>query len=98
MFTLCYPFRPWSGARAIVDGSSILDYVRETAVERGIDQRIRFHHRVVRAGWCSADARWTIVAEGSLAPAAALPTRPEVGAARLGPRSHSGLLTHAHTA
>ena len=34
MFTLCYPFRPWSGAQAIVDGSSILDYIRETALER----------------------------------------------------------------
>ena len=25
MFTLCYPFRPWSGSRAIVDGASILE-------------------------------------------------------------------------
>jgi len=60
MFTLCYPFRPWTGARAIVDGSSILDYVRETAREHGIDRRIRFHHRVVGAEWSSDDARWTV--------------------------------------
>jgi cation diffusion facilitator CzcD-associated flavoprotein CzcO len=60
MFTLCYPFRPWSGARAIVDGSSILDYIRETAREHGIDRMIRFHHRVVAARWSSADARWTV--------------------------------------
>ena len=65
MFTLCYPFRPWSGARAIVDGPSILDYVRATASEHGIDQRIRFHHRVVRAEWSSADAQWTVRAERS---------------------------------
>jgi monooxygenase len=63
MFTLSYPFRPWSGARAIVDGSSILDYVRETAVEHGIDQSIRFHHRVVGAEWRSEDARWTVTVE-----------------------------------
>ena len=31
MFTLSYPFRPWSGSRAIVDGASILDYLRQTA-------------------------------------------------------------------
>jgi monooxygenase len=60
MFTLCYPFRPWTGARAIVDGSSILDYVRETAREHGIDRRIRFQHRVVGAEWSSDDARWTV--------------------------------------
>ena len=63
MFTLCYPFRPWSGAQSIVDGSSILDYIRETARERGVDQRIRLHHRVVAAEWCSADARWTVQIE-----------------------------------
>jgi len=63
MFTLCYPFRPWSGARAIVDGSAILDYVRETAREHGIDRKIRFHHRVVAAEWSSDDAHWTVEIE-----------------------------------
>jgi monooxygenase len=60
MFTLCYPFRPWSGARAIVDGSAILDYVRETAREQGVDRKIRFHHRVVAAEWSSDDAHWAV--------------------------------------
>jgi monooxygenase len=59
MFTLSYPFRPWTGSRSIVDGSSILDYVAETAREHGVDRRIRFHHRVVAAAWSSQDARWT---------------------------------------
>lgn len=63
MFTLCYPFRPWTGARAIVDGGSILQYVRDTAREYGIDERIRFHHRVLGAEWSSADARWTVEVE-----------------------------------
>jgi monooxygenase len=63
MFTLCYPFRPWSGSQAIADGASILDYVRETAREHGIEQAIRFHHRVVAAEWSSDDARWTVEAE-----------------------------------
>ena len=65
MFTLCYPFRPWKGSRAIVDGPEILEYVRETAGEYGIDQRIRFHHRVVGARWSSGDARWTVDVERS---------------------------------
>jgi monooxygenase len=65
MFTLCYPFRPWAGAQAIVDGSSILDYLRQTAREHGIDQKIRLHHRGVAAEWSSADARWTVEVERS---------------------------------
>jgi monooxygenase len=63
IFTLCYPFRPWSEARAIVDGASILDYVRETARQHGIDRKIRFHHRVVAAEWSSSDARWLVQVE-----------------------------------
>src|SRR3954469_9936284 len=60
MYTLSYPFRPWSGARAIADGASILDYLRATAREHGLDRSIRFHHRVVAAEWSSDDARWTV--------------------------------------
>jgi monooxygenase len=63
MFTLSYPFRPWSGAQAIVDGASILDYLRDTAREHGIQERMRFRHRVVRADWSSDDARWTVEVE-----------------------------------
>jgi monooxygenase len=60
MFTLCYPFRPWTGSQAIVDGAAILDYVRDTAREHGVDRRIRFGRRVVGAQWSSEDARWTV--------------------------------------
>ena len=47
MFTLGYPFRPWTGDKAIADGPAILSYLRETAREHGIDRQIRFGHRVV---------------------------------------------------
>ncbi len=63
MFTLGYPFRPWPEARAIADGPSIREYIRATARERGVDQLIRFGHRVISADWDSADARWTVTAE-----------------------------------
>jgi monooxygenase len=63
MYTLSYPFRPWSGGQALVDGATILDYVRDTAREHGVDAAIRFHHRVVGADWSSADARWTVEVE-----------------------------------
>ncbi len=65
MHTLGYRFRPWTAAKSIADGESILEYVRETAREEGIVPRIRFHHRVVAAGWSSEEARWTVEAERS---------------------------------
>jgi len=63
MYTLGYAFRPWTEAKAIADGPSILKYVRDTAREAGIDKRIRFGHKVLAASWDSATARWTVTAE-----------------------------------
>jgi cation diffusion facilitator CzcD-associated flavoprotein CzcO len=63
MHTLGYRFRPWTAAKAIADGPSILEYVRDTARERGIDRKIRYQHKVVRASWSSADALWTVEAQ-----------------------------------
>jgi monooxygenase len=62
MQTLGYRWRPWTGAKAIADGPSILQYVRDTAAESGIDRHIRFGYRVTRASWSSADAQWTVEA------------------------------------
>jgi len=63
MYTLGYSFRPWTQAKAIADGPSILDYIRETAKDYGIDRKIRYGHSVKRASWSSSDARWTVEAE-----------------------------------
>jgi len=63
MHTLGYRFRPWTAAEAIADGPSILSYIRDTAAEAGIDQHIRFGHRVVAASWSPANARWSVEAE-----------------------------------
>ncbi len=60
MYTLGYAFRPWREAKAIADGPDILNYVRDTAGENGIDKHVRFRHRVVRASWSSAEALWTV--------------------------------------
>ncbi|MFC4125191.1 flavin-containing monooxygenase [Nocardia rhizosphaerae] len=70
MFTLGYPFKPWRAAKSIADGASILDYIRETAEENGIDRRIRFGSRVIGADWSSAQGHWrlTIAHEGEDGP------------------------------
>jgi monooxygenase len=60
MHTLGYRFRPWTEAEAIADGDSIRRYVNDTAREYGIDRKIRFGHKVVRADFSSATASWTV--------------------------------------
>lgn len=64
MYTLGYSFKPWTEAKAIADGPSILKYVRETARDFGIQDHIRFKHHVKSAAWSTAEARWTVAAEG----------------------------------
>jgi len=63
LHTYGYAFKPWTDEKSIADGPAILRYIRQTAVENGIDRHIRFGHRVVRSEWSSADARWTVHAE-----------------------------------
>jgi monooxygenase len=63
MHTLGYKFRPWTEAKAIADGPSILNYVRDTAREGDVERHIRFGLRVVRAHWSTADALWSVEAE-----------------------------------
>lgn len=60
MHTLGYSFRPWRDPKAIADGPSILQYLRSTAEESGIDRHIRYGRRVERARWSSDDARWSV--------------------------------------
>ena len=49
-----YRFKPWTESTgAIADGPAILDYVRETAEEFGVDAHIRYGHRVAGAEWSS---------------------------------------------
>jgi monooxygenase len=60
MYTLGYSFKPWKAAQALADGPSILGYIRETALENRIDQHVRLRHRVVRADFSTAQARWHV--------------------------------------
>jgi monooxygenase len=63
MYTLGFPFRPWTDTKAIADGDAILRYLLDTAREFGIDRYIRFRHKVVGAAWSSEEALWTVTVE-----------------------------------
>jgi cation diffusion facilitator CzcD-associated flavoprotein CzcO len=60
MYTLGYSFRPWPERKAIADGPTIRSYVRATAAEFGIDQKIRYQSRVRRMSWSTDEQRWTV--------------------------------------
>jgi cation diffusion facilitator CzcD-associated flavoprotein CzcO len=62
MYTFGYSFRPWDGGKLFADGQSILDYVRSTASETGVDSHIRFNHRVTSADWDTTRHRWSVSA------------------------------------
>jgi cation diffusion facilitator CzcD-associated flavoprotein CzcO len=60
MYTFGYSFRPWTADKSISDGDLILDYLRRTAAEFGIDRHIRYRERVVGAAWSSSEAKWRV--------------------------------------
>ena len=47
MFTFGYKWRPWASDQTLADGPAILQYIRDTATESGIDRNIRFGQKVV---------------------------------------------------
>jgi cation diffusion facilitator CzcD-associated flavoprotein CzcO len=60
MHTLGYNFKPWRESKAIADGSSILNYIHETAADYDVGRHIRYRHRVIKADWSSDDIFWTL--------------------------------------
>lgn len=63
LHTFGYAFKPWRNDKSIATADLILDYLRETAGESGIEQHIRYHHKVRGAAWSTAEARWTVEIE-----------------------------------
>ncbi len=61
MHTLGYGFKPWIADKAIADGPAILSYVRETASEYGVQDQIRYQHKLLSADWSSDESHWRVV-------------------------------------
>ncbi len=63
MHTMGFSFKPWTSEKVIADGSDILNYLKETAEQYGIDRHIQYNVKVVKVSWASEQARWTIEME-----------------------------------
>ena len=60
MHTLGFSFKPWTEAKSIADGPSILKYLKQTVSQFGIDKHIRYGQLVTKAEWSTDDAQWTV--------------------------------------
>ena len=60
MYTLGFSFRPWRNPKAIADGPSIMSYLRGAVEDGGLQDKIRFGRKVVKAQWSSQKAQWEL--------------------------------------
>ena len=63
MYTFGYAFRPWTDGSVFADGPSIRGYIKDTANDNGITDKVRFNTKMVHASWDTASARWTVTVE-----------------------------------
>lgn len=63
IFTLCFPFEPWTRKEGVADGVHIREYLAATAHKYGIDDHIRFNSYVRGADWDSATDTWAVTVE-----------------------------------
>ena len=60
MYTLGFPFYHWKDPKAIADGPDILSYIKETAAHFGIDKKILYQNKVLKASWSLEEKLWTL--------------------------------------
>ncbi|MEZ5560598.1 MAG: NAD(P)/FAD-dependent oxidoreductase [Pseudomonadales bacterium] len=61
LYTFGYRFKPWVGT-PVASAEEILKYMNEVIEENGIDEHIRYGHRITRCSWSSEDNLWTVEA------------------------------------
>lgn len=61
LFTFGYRFKPWMSA-PIATRDEILKYMGEVIEDNGLDQHIRYGHRIERAAWSSDHKLWIVEA------------------------------------
>tara|TARA_Y100000996_G_scaffold388775_2_gene348620 strand:- start:6594 stop:8075 length:1482 start_codon:yes stop_codon:yes gene_type:complete len=64
LYTFGFKFKPWTSA-PIATAEEILKYVGETIKENGIDNHIRYHHKITEAEWDSEKNQWLVKVEQS---------------------------------
>jgi cation diffusion facilitator CzcD-associated flavoprotein CzcO len=63
IFTLSFPYEPWTRKEGVADGGDIREYLTAFASKHGINHNIRFGSYVRSADWDSATDTWTVTVE-----------------------------------
>lgn len=63
IFTLSFPYEPWTREEGIADGAHIREYLTDMAHKYGIDRHIEFNSYVHAADWDSSTDTWTVTFE-----------------------------------
>ena len=63
IFTLSFPWEPWTRQENVADGEYIRQYLADTAHKHGIDRHIRFDTHVTSVAWDSSTDTWTVHAQ-----------------------------------
>jgi cation diffusion facilitator CzcD-associated flavoprotein CzcO len=61
LHTFGYSFKPWVGP-PIATAAEIKSYMGEVIAENGLDQHIRYRHKILSASWSNAQSLWTVEA------------------------------------
>ncbi|MGB3485566.1 MAG: NAD(P)/FAD-dependent oxidoreductase [Mycobacterium sp.] len=60
IFTLSFPWEPWTRRDHMADGDDIRHYLQDTAHKHGIDRHIHYRSHVRSADWDSTTDTWTV--------------------------------------
>lgn len=63
MHTLGFEFEPWTDEDFIADGPAIMKYLNKITNDYGLEDHMRFNHKVLTASWSSKDAKWFVTAQ-----------------------------------
>lgn len=62
MASFGFDFKPWYSDKVLAEGTSIREYVAETAEEFGFDDKVQYGLAITCADWSDAKQRWTVTA------------------------------------
>ncbi|OOF92896.1 hypothetical protein ASPCADRAFT_509272 [Aspergillus carbonarius ITEM 5010] len=63
LFTFGFSWFPWDRSNPIAEGPSIVSYLHRATAKHGIDQHIRYQHRLLGADWSSDEQLWSLTVD-----------------------------------
>ena len=62
VYTLTFPFHPWTGQDSIVSGEQVWQYLQEVVEHTGLDKHLQLDTKVTAADFSTPEARWHVQA------------------------------------